>query len=125
MINYNYDLLESNISLESNKDDVKADISNKRENHANKPVKESNLYISDKPIINLNNQHVLLNETSNRKNIENIIKIISYNKHEVKDKNTANENTNKNIINISSHEQKGYIQKENVLKFEGGEKFML
>ena len=55
MINYNYDLLESNISLESNKDDVKADISNKRENHANKPVKESNLYISDKPIINLNN----------------------------------------------------------------------
>ena len=55
--NYNYDLLESTSSIEPYKDDVKTDISNKRENHTNKPVKESNLYISDKPIINLNNQH--------------------------------------------------------------------
>ena len=123
--NYNYDLLESNSSIEPYKDDVKTDISNKRENHTNKPVKESNLYISDKPIINLNNQHVLLNETSNRKNLENNINIILDNKHEVEDKNTANEITNKNIINITSHEQKDYIQKENIYKFENNEKFIL
>ena len=119
--NYNYDLLESNSSIESYKDDI----SNIRENHTNKPVKESNLSISDKSIINLNKQNVLLNETSNRKNIENNINTHSDNKHEVEDNNKSNENSNKNIINMISHEQKGYIQKKNILNFENNDKFIL
>lgn len=123
--NYNYDFLESNSSNELYKDDLEDDTSNIREDINNKPVKESNFSISDKPIINLNKQQFLLKETSNKKNIDYNINKKCNNKHEVEDINTSNENCIRNIINITSHEQKGYIQNKNTLNFENNDNFIL